>query len=70
MPSRRPYFQTRSVVADTLQTNINRYYLHEYAAKSLNPEKTPLSHEIYTLAQNCKAWKRMEVGNWDPPSAP
>ena len=55
MPSRRPYFQTRSVVADTLQTNINRYYLHEYAAKSLNPEKTPLSHEICTLAQNRKA---------------
>ena len=43
MPSRRPYFQTLSVEADTLQTNLNRYYFHEYAAKSVNPEKTLLS---------------------------
>ena len=70
MASRRPYFQIRSVAADTLQTNINRYYLHEYAAKSLNPEKTPLCHEICGIAPNRIAWKRMEVGNWDPPSAP
>ena len=47
---------------------------HEYAAKLINPENPPrLPHEISTLAQDCKAWKRMEVDcwhHWEPPWAP
>ena len=37
----------------------------------INPENPPrLPHEISTLAQDCKAWKRMEVDcwhHWEPP---
>ena len=38
---------------------------HEYDAKLINPENPPpLPHEIRTLAQDRKAWKRMEVDCW------
>ena len=37
---------------------------HEYAAKANQSRKSLLPHEIRTLAQDCKAWRRMEVGCW------
>ena len=43
---------------------------HEYDAKLINPENPPLPHKICTLAQDHKAWKRMEVNSWhhwEPP---
>ena len=37
---------------------------HKYAAKLINPENPSVPHEIRTLAQDCKAWKNMEVDCW------
>ena len=38
--------------------------LHEYAAKANQSRKSLLPHEIRTLAQDRKAWKRMEFDCW------
>lgn len=35
--------------------------IHEYATKLINPENSPLPHEIRTLVQDRKAWKHIEV---------
>ena len=46
---------------------------HKYAAKANQSRKSPLPHEIRTLARDRKAWKRMEVDCWhhrESPSVP
>ena len=50
-----------------------KFYSTNMLLKLINPENLPIPHQIRILAQDRKAWKRMEVDcwhHWESPTVP